>query len=123
MLYYVDQEHKKNLKSLIEKTNKIYSDGIVDNYYLVAYYVLCSSAEMRAKALKYINQDGIDFDGIRQQDFSSGYKILLDLAEELFNHGANASVSNITDRLDEDNFNLAIQAIKLKRESIKFTDL
>lgn len=78
---------------------------------------------MRAKTLKHIDAEGIDFDGIRQQDFSSGYRILLDLAEELFNHGAKASISSIVDRLDEENFTVAIQAIKLKRESIKFTDL
>lgn len=123
MIYYTDAEHKQQLKSLIEKTNKTYQDGIVDNYYLVAYYILTSSSELRKKALKFVNQDGIDFTEIRQQDFSSGYKILLDLAEELFNNGAKASISSIVDRLDEDNFNVAIQAIELKRESIKFTDL
>jgi hypothetical protein len=123
-IYYTDIEHRYNLIKLLKDTNKVYAEYEVDNYYLCAYYVLCSNKYIIKKAAKFITGDGIRFeDMLNNEDWCSGHKILIKLANELFNNNANVSINNMCNVLDNDNFKVALQAMELKRLNIYLEDL
>ena len=69
------------------------------------------------KLIRFMDADrySIDWDGIDAEDRSHGEQLLVDLAHNLWNRGATPSVLDLVATLDDDNFALAIRAIKIRR--------
>ncbi len=125
-VYYKDCFHRDVLLSWLEKSGKVYVKyrNKIDIDYLPALYVLTSDKELRDKCLRFIDHEGIDFPLMKKTiDFSSGYRVLVDLAHHLFNSGCDVSPMAIIRNLDGDNFEVAMQAICLRRHSVRLIDL
>jgi hypothetical protein len=105
--------------------NRIYPqyEYEVDTYYLAAFYILTSSQDLRSKFIKHIGNDGIDFLKMKKVDMGSGLNTLVKLANNLFNGDSKVSPSDLLNTLDEDNFEVSIHAIRLRRIKIYLNDL
>jgi hypothetical protein len=73
--------------------------------------------------MKYIDADGIDFLKIKKVDMGSGHKLLIQLAGNLFNGCLKVTPADLINSLDDENFEIAMQAIRLRRSSIHLDDL
>jgi hypothetical protein len=69
------------------------------------------------KLIHFMDGDrlSIDWDGIDAEYRSHGEQLLVDLAHNLWNRGACPSVLDLVATLDDDNFALALRAIKIRR--------
>jgi hypothetical protein len=113
-MYFKNEEHQKNFHELCLKVSKTrYSD------YLAAAYIL-SLPELYKKASPYFSDDGFYLEKVLEQDFSSGFKILLSLAGQLFN-GLNTefNLNRAIGTLDDDNFQVMIQSLVIRRNPAK----
>lgn len=121
---YEDENHRNIVIELLEKYKKIYAkyDNEIDLEYYPAFYLL-SASMLKDKTLKYITLDGIDFNSMLKEDFSSGQTLLIRLARELFNNGDNAPIIDLIGTLDELHWGLALEAIKLRRHALKLSEI
>ena len=69
------------------------------------------------KLIRFMDAErhSIDWDGIDAEYRSHGEQLLVDLAHNLWNQGACPSVLELVATLDDDNFALALRAIKIRR--------
>ena len=69
------------------------------------------------KLIRFLDADrhSIDWDGVDAEYPSHGEQLLVDLAHNLWNQGACPSVAELVATLDDDNFALALRAIKIRR--------
>ncbi|MCU1449645.1 MAG: hypothetical protein JWP02_1815 [Acidimicrobiales bacterium] len=69
------------------------------------------------KLIRFMDTDplSIDWDAVDAEDRSHGEQLLVDLAHNLWNRGACPSVVDLVATLDDDNFALALRAIKIRR--------
>lgn len=71
----------------------------------------------------YVRSTGIKFDDILEKiHFSSGYVTMLEVAANLFRDSGQVDLSRFTN-LDENNFMLVIDAIRLRRYSVLMGEL
>lgn len=68
---------------------------------------------------------GIDFEGIRARSgpWSDGEKLFLDLANELFNRGAQVRLADLIATLDATNWAIAMRAVRIKRFGVAWLRL
>lgn len=78
-MFFLDNNHEEAFRNLILLKGK----G-KDLEYASAYYVLMADNELRKKGMRHITEDGIDWESIWDNDWSNGYRVLLQLAESLF---------------------------------------
>ena len=69
------------------------------------------------KLIRFMDTErcSIDWDAIDAEDHSHGEQLLVDLAHNLWNQGACPSVLDLVATLDDDNFILALRAMKIRR--------
>lgn len=89
-----------------------------DKEYLAAFYVLTADEELRRKGAQYVGRDGIYWKSIFEQDWSSGYKLLLELTQSLFQSSGQIEFAYGLRTWDEERFNLAMQAIYIRRSGL-----
>ncbi|NSW92396.1 MAG: hypothetical protein HPY74_17315, partial [Firmicutes bacterium] len=89
-----------------------------------ALYIMSSDKELRDKCLRFVDDEGIDFPLMKKTaDFSSGYKVLVNLAFHLYNSGCDVTPMAMIRTLDPENFEVAVQSICFRRYSVKLADL
>ncbi len=121
-IFYTSPEHKQRWLSAILGIGKVY-DGKLDPEYASALYILTSSAGTWQKAQSYVDRDGIDFEAmLREVDFSGGYGVLIHLAGNLFNGQTACSPVELM-RLDDRNFEIAVNALQIRRISLPIDEL
>jgi hypothetical protein len=69
------------------------------------------------KLIRFMDNErlSIDWDGIDAEDRSHDEQLLVDLAHNLWNRGACPSVLDLVATLDDDNFALAMRAMRIRR--------
>jgi len=109
-MYFINPQHRKNFQELCLRVSKTrYKD------YRAAAYIL-SLPGLYQKTLSYFSDDGFNLDKALNQDFSSGFVILLNLAGDLFySRTAGFSLTDAIGTLDDDNFRVMLQAITIRR--------
>lgn len=115
---YKNEIHRTTVLQYLKRLEKIYPTGEADREYLSAFYIICSDDEFRRKCLQYVDWEirGIDFEEmLKEQDFSSGYNVLVRLAYNLFNEGCDVTPMELIRTLSGEYFDLAIQAIMLRK--------
>jgi hypothetical protein len=117
-------EHRTRLAESIERLGKVErSNGKIDPWYGAALYILSADLHTWNSSQPFISSHGIKFDEILANNhFSSGYITLIEVAANLFLDNGHVDLSRFTN-LDENNFKLAIDAIKLRRYSLLVSDL
>jgi len=115
---FVDKQHLDGMITLLKQCQKINeSSKNVDIEYGTAAYLLSVNEDIFSKARNYVTIDGIDFRKMMiKQDFSSGSKVIVKLAGNLFTGSYKAEVSPISliNILDSELFDIAICAIKMR---------
>lgn len=121
-IFFKSEGHKERFLSAIQQIGKVY-DGKLDPEYGAALHILTCDLSTWEKAEGYVSRRGILFEEmLKEVDFSTGYRSLINLAWNLFNEGVQVNVVNLT-IVDGRNFKVALEAIKLRRESVRLDDL
>lgn len=116
LMYFVDQNHNDRFN---ESRNKLPEKYFHNKEYLTLIYVATSNQELFSKVLRYFDFNTFNFhisDMFEQQDFSGGMRIMAELAVLFFNSGVEVSIGELS-RLDDENFNIAMSAIKFRFRS------
>ncbi|WP_459926644.1 DUF6075 family protein [Desulfosporosinus burensis] len=125
MTFFHDEAHRQNVLHCLRKKNRINPDGKADNYYLSALYILLSTKnDLYKKTRRFIEGKSINFEKmLSAQDFPSSEIKLIKLAANLFNGSMEVSPSELINTLDDENFEMALQAIFLRRTGCHVLDL
>jgi hypothetical protein len=122
-IFFKSQGHRERLTEALERLEKVESNGKADPWYASALYVLTSDASMWDDVQPYVRTTGIKFDDILEKiHFSSGYVTMIEVAANLFRDNGQIDLSRFTN-LDENNFRLVIDAIRLRRYSVLMDEL
>jgi hypothetical protein len=123
-IFFKSPEHQQRLAEAIERLEKIEeSNGKADPWYCSALYILAADVYTWNSVQPYISRSGIKFDEILANiHFSSGYVTMIEVAANLFRDSGQIDLSRFTN-LDENNFRLVIDAIRLQRYSVQMDEL
>lgn len=116
IIKFIDKHHSVRMFSLLNKAGKFNEEsGKVDIEYGTAFYLLSSVEDIYRKALPYIG-DGIQFKNMMaKQDFSSGEKVIVKLAANLFNgNHKNITPLDIIGYLDNELFETAMCSMSMR---------
>jgi hypothetical protein len=114
------EDHKERFVAAMKQLGKIYS-GQLDEEYSAALYLLTASTWK--KACSYVRRTGIDFEAMLEEtDFSGGETVMIELASNLFNGNTHVDPLELM-RLDSTNFEIAIQALRFRRDPVHLEDL
>lgn len=112
-VYFFDEKHAEEFHLMFQGLGKTQNKE-----YLAAFYVLTADEELRRKGAHHVGRNGIDWQGIFSQDWSSGYRLLLKLAQSLFQSSGQIELAYGLRTWDEERFNLAMQAIYIRRNGL-----
>lgn len=114
--------HKSRFLMMMQGLGKM-DDDRLDSEYGAALFILTADVATWNKAQGYVSRDGIRFEDLLEEgNFSGGYSVLIALAGNLFNGNVHIDPLELM-RLDENNFQLAISAIKLRRYSLRLSEV
>ncbi|HVJ49225.1 hypothetical protein [Desulfitobacterium sp.] len=112
-MFFIDDEHEETFYLLVSRKFKEN-----DPEYEAAFYVLTADNELRKKGMPFITPDGIDWEGIWNNDWSSGYRILLKLTESLFKSSGSVELAYGLGVWGEELYRVAMQAIGIRRKAL-----
>ncbi len=117
-IFFKSEAHRARFLTAIKQFGKVY-DGKVDPEYGAAFYVLTSDESTWNQAKGYVSSHGINFDNLLQEvDLGgSGYTALIKLAGNLFNDGYTAANPVDLMGLDNQNFEVALNAFRVRRKN------
>lgn len=122
-IYFTSQDHKKCWLTAILTIGKVYA-GKLDPEYGAALYILTAHSDTWNQARSYVDRDGIDFDALLTEvDFSGAYENLIRLAGNLFNAGHTVCSPVELYRLDDQNFTLALHALRIRRIALLLSEI
>lgn len=114
---YLSREHKQDF---LENRRNIPEYYRFNKEFLSVLYLISGNEELKQKIEPYFNGNSGMFDTekmFEEQDFSAGLSVLAKLAVNLFN--ANEKINPLQLMiLDDENFELAMNAIILRRQGI-----
>lgn len=111
-----NEKHLSRFLDAIHRNKKVYEGDKIDCYYGSAFYIMADDAWTMEKAAPYISNHGIDFETmLKEVDFSGGYSVVINLAYacSLFNGNMDVNFEQFM-RLDENNFQLALTALRFR---------
>lgn len=114
---FLSDKHKERFKEALTISNKISTNGTIDTEYGVAFFLLTSHPDIWAKCKSYLNT-GIDFTVIlRRGAFSSGERLIVLLARDLFGARTSGGISiyDMVCTLDDKNFEMCLSAMRLRK--------
>lgn len=104
-------EHQQRFAEALRLVEEVY-----DNGYGAALYILTADFATWEKAKGYVSNNGIPFPKLLEQEgWGAAYSVLIRLAGNLFNADDTHMDPAELLRLDDKNFRLALDAIKLRR--------
>jgi uncharacterized protein DUF6075 len=123
-IYFKSPEHKDRFQAAIQLVGK-FDDGLIDREYGAALYLLSHDEGTWNLAKKYVSSSGIKFHELLERPaFSTSELTIFKLAANLF-YSRVDNDENIYPKpvelawLDENNFMLAINALKLRYFGLK----
>ena len=121
-IFFTSSEHKKRWLTAMQEIGKVYEDRL-DPEYGAALYVLTAHRGTWEQAIDYVDRDGIRFEDLLAEiDFSGAYVNLIKLAGNLFNDRTSCSPVELY-RLDDTNFTIAMNALLIRRTSLRIEDI
>lgn len=115
--YFTSKDHHARFLATMREIRKI-DAGKLDPEYAAAVYILTSRSGTWERARSYVSSGGIEFEALLSEvDWSGGYSSLLNLAANLFNDRYPCNPCDVVTRLDSENFELALTAMKIRRVS------
>lgn len=117
-IQFLNQEHETKFQELRLGMAEYYRNN---KEYLSVVYIMAGNEELHRKMNRYFNtKEGMfsSDDMFNEEDFSSGNRILAKLAVHLFNDNETVSPLDIISALDDEWFQLALNAIHFRRYGI-----
>jgi len=120
-IFFKSSLHKERFLKAMQETDKIY-DGKLDQEYSAALIILTADLFMWNKTRSYVDSQFIGIEEILHEvDLSGGQGVLVTLAGNLFNNQQHLDPLELL-RLDGSNYNVAIAALHLRRDSYHVDD-
>jgi hypothetical protein len=122
-MYFADKGHRERFAAALQQIGRVYDDGKVDQEYGAALYILTADEGFWNDVKQYVKRNEIDMEALEEQHYlSSGYFVLIRVAWNLF-HGMHRI--DLTDLmlLDENNFQIALAAIQIRRHMWRLAEL
>jgi hypothetical protein len=113
--------HKDRFLEAIKKNDKVYN-GKIDAEYGAALLLLTANLSIWNRTRGYVSGDCIDFEQILDIHFSTTETTLVQVAGNLFSGAIHANPVDLV-RLDNANFEVAIQALRMRRNPPMFDEL
>lgn len=113
-MYFVNSEHERNFNNLATRVRKMK----VDREYRAVGYILALPELSQKGAAKYFSDDRFEAVAMTKKvDLSRGYRLMVELARNLFNSSSKSSfnLANALDVLDGDLYRVMLQAIAIRR--------
>jgi hypothetical protein len=122
-IFFTSAAHKQRLIEAIVRLGKVEKDGKADPWYAAGLYILSADMSTWTVVQPFISSHGIQFDEILSTiHFSSGYVTMIEVAANLFRDSGQVDLGRFTN-LDEKNFQVVMEAIKIRRYSLQMSDL
>lgn len=118
--YFRSDEHKQRLLATMRALGKVYGSRLDAEYAAALYILQEDEITWNVAVSKYVSRHGIDFDAML--DFSGGYSVLIKLAGHLFNGLQRVEPLDLL-RLDDGNFAIALEAMRIRRVGLRVQDL
>jgi hypothetical protein len=120
-IFFKSPDHKQRFLTAMQHIGKVY-DGKLDQEYGAALYILTADAGIWKSAQTYVERHAIDIEAMLAEiDLSHGYAVLVNLAGNLFNGEQHLEALELM-RLDENNFSVALTAIRIRRAGLQVQD-
>lgn len=122
-MFFKTPAHKARFLAIMQQLGQIYDGDKLDQEYGAALYILTADAGIWQQAQKYVERHAIHIDTMLEKiDLSSGYRVLVLLAGNLFNGEQHVDPLEFM-RLDDSNFLVAMTALQVRRLSLHVRDL
>lgn len=116
--FFKSAAHKRRFLEAVPRLGKTWNEAgntFFDQEYASMLYILTADQRTWRQADDYVSGDGIDVEALlAERDFSGGYTVLLQWAGNLFNERQHIDPIESL-RLDEENFQLALYALLIRR--------
>ncbi|NLK53116.1 MAG: hypothetical protein GX295_11855 [Syntrophomonadaceae bacterium] len=110
-MYFVNSSHEQNFNNMAARVQKMK----IDREYRAVGYIM-SLPELHRKTARYFSDDGFNtIELFENVDLSSGYKLMVVLAEDLFRGEKGFCVSKAMDIFDDKLYKVMLQAIEIRR--------
>jgi hypothetical protein len=121
-IFFKSAAHRTRFMLTMQRLGKIYENGKLDPEYAAALYVLTADSSTWNKSQEYISTNGIDIPTMLEEiDFSGGFTVLIEWAGNLFNGQQHIDPLELL-RLDEENFQVALSSLLLRRGGFVASD-
>lgn len=119
-MIFRSDKHAEQWTEAIDRAGAVNQDDTVSAYFGASIYILTGIPFLYDRIKKHIHRDYIDFEAILDNGISSGERILVALAGNLYNGGFfdNYTPWDITCGLDTGMVELAATAIWLRKQRI-----
>lgn len=119
-MIFRSEEHAERWAEAIDRAEAVNQDDTVSAYFGASIYVLTGIPFLYGRIEKHIHRDYIDFEAILDSGISSGERILVSLAGNLYNGGFFDRYTpwDIACSLDAGMVELAATAIWLRKQRI-----
>lgn len=119
-MIFRNEAHAEKWAEAIDRAGAVNQDDTVNAYFGASIYILTGIPFIYDRIKKHIHEDYIDFEAILDSGISSGEKILVALAGNLYNGGFFDSFTpwDIVCRLDTGMVELAVTAMWLRKQRI-----
>lgn len=119
-MIFRSDKHAEQWAEAIDRAGAVNQDDTVSAYFGASVYILTGIPFLYDRIKKHIHRDYIDFEAILDNGISSGERILVALAGNLYNGGFfdNYTPLDIACGLDTGMVELAVTAIWLRKQRI-----
>lgn len=119
-MIFRSDKHAEQRAEAIDRAGAVNQDDTVSAYFGASVYILTGIPFLYDRIKKHIHRDYIDFEAILDNGISSGERILVALAGNLYNGGFfdNYTPLDIACGLDTGMVELAVTAIWLRKQRI-----
>jgi hypothetical protein len=112
---FLNHEHEKEFFSIREEAAEWYRN---DKEYMSVAFLMAGNEELKQKIKPYFDMDEGFFESeamFEKENFSPSLYVMAKLAVHLFNNNETVDPLDLIVCLDEDNFKLALQALKFRK--------
>lgn len=122
-IYFKTEGHKQRLVQALQEMDITPERGRYNSEFAAPLYILTADQSTWLKVRDYIEGDSIRFRAILDEvDFGGGYSVLINLAAHLFNSSFHVEPIEFL-RLDPYNFEVAMSALRIRRDGLYVSEL
>lgn len=124
-MIFRDSSHAERWEAIIKASGAVKSNGTVNGDLGASLFILTGLASVYDRAEQHIHYGWIDFEAILRMPLSTGEGILVSLAGNLYNGGFfdGYTPEDIVSHCDSDMVELAVEAIRLRKQKVFYSEV